>query len=99
MRIENPRTSPTDVIASWIPHDARWHEQARASAVTSTDAVREYVTGLVTHHRDGDQPLDDEFDLRSIAAVVEDLGVHGLGDVHWTVVRDALLIPLRVLGR
>ncbi|MDT0330793.1 hypothetical protein [Nocardiopsis lambiniae] len=86
--------TPTEVVASWIPHDARWHEAARASAAVGTDELRRYVIGLVHEHRDRDRGLTDEYDLRSIGAVVEDLGVGGLAAVEWGKVRDALLLPL-----
>ncbi|WP_435109908.1 hypothetical protein [Nocardiopsis synnemataformans] len=99
MRSETVPPSPTEVLASWLPHDARWHEAARSAAITSTEAVRRYATGLVVDHRDGDRQLDTEYDLRSIAAVREDLGHRTLDDVNWRVVRDALLVPLRARGR
>ena len=86
--------TPTEVVASWIPHDARWHEAARAAAAAGSDELRRYVTGLVHEQRDGDRELGDEFDLRSIGAVVEDMGVGGLAAVEWNKVRDALLLPL-----
>ncbi len=90
--------TPTEVFAAWLPHDARWHEAARSAAITSADAVRRYAAGLVHDHRDGDQALTDPFDLRSIAAVREDLGHRTLDDVDWRRVRDALLVPLRARG-
>lgn len=97
MRNEIP--SPTEVFAAWLPHDARWHEAARSAAITGTQAVRRYAAGLVHDHRDGDRPLTDPFDLRSIAAVRADLGTRTLDDVDWRRVRDALLVPLRARGR
>ncbi|MFW6640074.1 hypothetical protein [Nocardiopsis algeriensis] len=86
--------TPTEVVASWIPHDARWHEAARSAAAIGVDTVRRYVCGLILDHRDGDRELTDEYDLRSIEALTEDLGAGGLAAVEWSRVRDALLLPL-----
>ena len=85
--------TPTEVIAAWIPHDARWHAQARVAARKGADPLRRYVTGLVVHHKDGEASLSDEFDLRSLAAVVDDLGEGGLFQVRWDDIRTALLVP------
>ncbi|GHC80011.1 hypothetical protein GCM10007079_18670 [Nocardiopsis terrae] len=87
--------TPTEVIAAWIPHDARWNAQARQAARAGVEALRRYVTGLITHHRDGGLLVDDDFDLRSIAAVVEDLEEGGLFRVRWDQAQDALLVPDR----
>lgn len=97
MRIEH-KPSPTDVISAWIPHDARWHEAARSAAIAGEAPLRRYVTGLVQHRADNGTPLADEFDLRSIGAVVEDLGIGGLSGVDWRRVRNALLVPVRGLA-
>ncbi|MEE2040965.1 hypothetical protein Q8791_27460 [Nocardiopsis sp. CT-R113] len=96
--MRNDRPSPTEVISAWIPHDSRWHESARSAAITGEEQLRRYVTGLLIHRRDGDRPLVDEYDLFSIGAVVEDLGVNGLMGVDWRFVRDAILVPLRARG-
>jgi|SRR5690554_648777 len=99
MRSEINPPTPTEVIASWIPHDARWHRQARTAAVVGESALRRYVSGLVDHYRDGETPLTTDYDLRSIAAVREDLGPYLLAPVDWRRVQDALLLPLRISGR
>jgi hypothetical protein len=98
MKIEYHPT-PTEVIAAWIPHDARWHEAARRASDTGVEAVRKYVSGLLLDHRAGDRPLTDDFDLRSIAAVRDDLGAEGIDHVDWRHVRTALQAPSRALGR
>lgn len=87
--------TPTEVIASWIPHDARWADRARAAAGAGSDRLRAYVSGLVLDLRDGECPLAAEYDRRTIAAVVEDLGSGGLEAVDWSRVCEALLLPLR----
>ena len=92
------RPTPTEVVASWIPHDARWHAAARTAAAAGSDELRRYVTGLVHERRDGERELDDEYDLRSIGAIVEDMGAGGLAAVEWNKVRDILLIPLTERG-
>ncbi|WP_017616465.1 hypothetical protein [Nocardiopsis salina] len=89
---------PTEVITGWIPHDARWHTPARTAAQNGLDPLRRYVTELVLHHRDGGAALTDEGDVRSIDAVVEDLGALGLTGVDWCRVRDSLLLPAGALG-
>jgi len=89
------RAEPTEVIASWIPHDARWADQARAAALEGPTQVREYVTGLVVHRRNGGTALTSDFDLATLGAVVEDLGIEGLSAVTWTQVQRAL-IPRRL---
>jgi hypothetical protein len=99
MRTETARPSPTEVIAAWIPHDARWHLSARSAAITGEEQVRRYVVGLVRDHRDSGRQIDDPFDLASIAAVAGDLGYAGLDGVDWRRVQDALLMPLRARGR
>ncbi|GAA1466513.1 hypothetical protein NE857_07495 [Nocardiopsis exhalans] len=86
----------TEVIAAWIPHDARWEQQARAAARLGTTPLREYVTGLIADYRDGDQELTDEFDRQSIDAVVQDLNEGaGMRFVRWDAVHDAMLVPDR----
>lgn len=88
--------TPTEVIAAWIPHDARWHEQARAAARLGVSPLRQYVAGLVQDYRDGDHELTDEFDRRTIDAVVEDLNLDGgIRFVRWDEVHDAMLVPDR----
>lgn len=88
--------TPTEVIASWIPHDARWNKQARAAARGGVTDLRRYVTGLVSDHCDGTDELTDEFDRRTIDAIVEDVRLGGgLGRVRWDSVQDAMLIPER----
>jgi hypothetical protein len=88
--------TPTEVIASWIPHDARWSRQARAAALEGVTDLRRYVTGLVSEHCDGATELTDEFDRRTIDAIVEDLRTGGgLSRVRWDSVQDAMLIPHR----
>ncbi|MFD3688171.1 hypothetical protein ACFWTE_25510 [Nocardiopsis sp. NPDC058631] len=94
----NDRPTPTEVISAWIPHDSRWHESARSAAITGEEQLRRYVTGLVVHRQDDDRPLVDEYDLCSIGAIVEDLGVNGLTGVDWRCARDAILVPLRTRG-
>lgn len=84
---------PTEVITGWIPHDARWHTRARSAAQAGLDPLRCYVTELVSDHRDGGIEVTDEEDLRSIRAVMEDLGGLGLSGVDWRRVRDALMLP------
>lgn len=84
---------PTEVITGWIPHDARWHTRARCAAQDGLDPLRRYVTELVADHRDGGTEVTDEEELRSIRAVMEDLGALGLSGVDWRRVRDALLLP------
>lgn len=84
---------PTEVITGWIPHDARWHTRARFAAQNGLDPLRRYVTDLVSGHRDGGAEITDESDLRSIRAVMEDLGALGLSGVDWRRVRDALMLP------
>lgn len=88
--------TPTEVIAAWIPHDARWHTQARTAARRGLTPLRQYVTGLVQDYRDGDQELTDPFDRRSIDAVAEDLELGGgFRLVRWDEVHDAMLVPDR----
>ena len=99
MKSEPNASTPTEVISAWIPHDARWHEQARVAAVVGEAPLCEYVTGLVVHRRNGETPLTTEYDLRTIAAVREDLGPGLLTPVDWYQVRSALLPPLRISGR
>lgn len=84
---------PTEVIEAWIPHDARWHAQARRHAHRGSDHLRNYVTELVRDHRDGHIPITDDWDLRTLKAVVEDLRWGGLGDVDWRRVARALTDP------
>jgi len=88
--------TPTEVIEAWIPHDARWHHQARAAARIGPDALRRYVTGLVCDYRDGDILLTTDYDRRSLGAVSSDLADGGgIGRVCWDVVRESLLVPDR----
>ncbi|WP_017590270.1 hypothetical protein [Nocardiopsis ganjiahuensis] len=88
-----PTPEPTEVIAAWIPHDARWHSQARKCAHQGWEHLRGYVVGLVRDHRDGTVPVTDDEDLRTLKAVVEDLRSDGLGDVDWRQVALALTRP------
>lgn len=84
--------TPTEVIASWIPHDSRWHAQARAAAREGTEPLRRYVTVLVDEQHDDQEPVTDPYDLASLGAVVEDLGMSGLDGVSWHLVREALIL-------
>lgn len=84
---------PTEVIEAWIPHDARWQTQAREHARHGSEHLRVYVTELVRDHRDGTRPISDDFDLRTLKAVVEDLQSSGLSDVDWRRVAQALTHP------
>lgn len=88
--------TPTEVIASWIPHDGRWDKQARAAARRGVTDLRQYVIGLVSDYRDGGVELTVEYDRRTIDAVVEDVELGGgLGRVRWDNVQDAMLVPDR----
>lgn len=88
-----PAADPTEVIASWIPHDARRQPRVRAAGREGIRALREYVTGLVLDYRDGDTPLTDEYDRATLKTVHEDLheGPGSLADVNWSKVHRALL--------
>ena len=87
------KPEPTEVIEAWIPHDARWHAQARKQALRGQEYLRLYVTGLVRDHRDGAVPITDDYDLRTLKSVVEDLRSEGLCDVDWRRVVHALTHP------
>lgn len=84
---------PTEVIEAWLPHDARWHAQAREQALRGQEYLRIYVTGLVRDHRDGSAPITDGYDLLTLESVVEDLRPGGLSDVDWRRVVQALIQP------
>lgn len=84
---------PTEVIEAWIPHDARWYAQAREQARRGPDHLRVYVTELVRDHRDGSTPITEDYDLRTLKSVMEDLRPGGLGDVDWRRVTHALTRP------
>lgn len=84
---------PTEVIEAWLPHDARWHTQAREQARRGPDQLRVYVTELVRDHRDGSVPITDDYDLRTLKSVKGDLRTGGLGDVDWRRVTHALTRP------
>ncbi|MET9712963.1 hypothetical protein ACFW3Z_16255 [Nocardiopsis alba] len=88
--------SPTEVIEAWIPHDSRWHAQARSAARAGVSPLRAYVMGLVRDHRDGHIPITDDYDLASLGAVSEDLSDGGGAHrILWDRVQNALLLPDR----
>ena len=87
-------SEPTEVIACWIPHDARWHAQARRAAHEGLYPLRTYVTALVLNHRDGGRQVVDEYDLATLRTVLDDLSDLPWGDldhVEWSEVQRALL--------
>lgn len=87
--------TPTEVIAAWIPHDARFRESAARHARDDHSGRRlhRYVDGLVNRDNDDGSPLSEE-DLRTMAAVREDLDRRSLASVDWRVVRERLVAGL-----
>ena len=87
--------SPTEVIAAWIPHDARFREHALRHALRDTSGrwLHVYVDSLVNGDLDDGRPLD-EFGLRTTAAVREDLDRRSLASVDWRTVREKLVSGL-----
>lgn len=84
--------SPTEVIAAWIPHDARFRASAVRHARRDPGGRRlhTYVDGLVNRGNDAGRPLDEDA-LRTMAAVREDLERRSLASVDWRVVRERLI--------
>ncbi|MFD6949979.1 hypothetical protein A6A08_08575 [Nocardiopsis sp. TSRI0078] len=84
--------SPTEVVISWIPYDARFRERAVRHALEDAGGrlLYAYVDNLVNRDNDDGRPLD-EYDLRTMAAVREDLNHHSLASVDWRQVRDRLV--------
>jgi len=84
--------SPTEVVISWIPHDARFRDRAVRHALGDTGGrlLFAYVDNLVNQDNDDGRPLDD-YDLRTMAAVREDLNRRSLAAVDWRRVRDKLV--------
>ena len=87
--------SPTEVISAWIPHDARFRESALRHALRDTTGRRLhlYVDSLVNRNNDDGRPLS-EYDLRTMAAVREDLDRRPLASVDWRTVREKLVSGL-----
>ncbi|WP_017583419.1 hypothetical protein [Nocardiopsis valliformis] len=95
-RVNDPGSpSPTEVISSWIPHDARFRESALRHALRDTSGRRlhVYVDSLVNRANDDGSPLS-EYDLRTMAAVREDLDRRPLTSVDWRTVRARLVSGL-----
>ncbi|WP_159942753.1 MULTISPECIES: hypothetical protein [unclassified Nocardiopsis] len=84
--------SPTEVVISWIPHDARFRDRAVRHALADASGQRlfAYVDNLVNRDNDDGRALD-EYDLRTMAAVREDLRQQALASVDWRRVRDKLV--------
>lgn len=96
VRVNDPGApSPTEVISAWIPHDARFRESAllHARRDTSGRRLHVYVDGLVNRANDDGSPLS-EYDLRTMAAVREDLDRRPLASVDWRTVRERLVSGL-----
>ena len=87
--------TPTEVIAAWIPHDARFRERAARYARSDFSGRRlyVYVDGLVNRGNDDGDPLAED-DLRTMAAVREDLEKRSLASVDWRTVRERLITGL-----
>lgn len=88
--------SPTEVVINWIPHDARFRESAVRHALGDPTG-RElylYVHNLVRRDNDDGRALDD-FGLRTMGAVREDLDRRSLASVDWRRVRDKLVDGVR----
>ncbi|WP_150242869.1 hypothetical protein [Nocardiopsis quinghaiensis] len=85
-------SSPTEVVISWIPYDARFRERAVRHALDDTNGqlLYAYVDNLVNRDNDDGRPLD-EYGLRTMAAVREDLSQRSLASVDWRQVRDKLV--------
>lgn len=88
--------SPTEVVISWLPHDARFRASAVWHAVADPTGRRlyAYVHNLVNQSNDDGRPLS-AFDLRTMGAVREDLDRRSLASVDWRRVRDELAGPAR----
>lgn len=84
--------SPTDVVISWIPYDARFRDRAVRCALRDASGrlLHAYVDELVNRDNDEGRPLN-EYDLRTMAAVREDLDRRSLASVDWRRVRDKLV--------
>ncbi|GHC90585.1 hypothetical protein GCM10007079_36980 [Nocardiopsis terrae] len=84
--------SPTEVITAWIPHDARFRDSAVRHALRDASGRRlhVYVDSLVNQDNDDGRPLSD-YDLRTMAAVREDLDRRSLTSVDWRAVREKLV--------
>jgi hypothetical protein len=89
---DSPGPSPTEVVISWIPHDARFRDRAVRHALADTGGrlLFAYVDNLVNQDNDDGRPLD-EYDLRTMSAVREDLNRRSLASVDWRRVRDKLV--------
>ncbi|OLT25003.1 hypothetical protein BJF83_05915 [Nocardiopsis sp. CNR-923] len=87
--------SPTEVVISWIPHDARFRDRAVRHALSDLTGQRlfVYVNNLVTRSHDDGRPLG-EYDLRTMDAVLEDLDHRPLAAVDWRRVREKLIQAL-----
>lgn len=88
--------SPTEVVINWIPHDARFRDGAVRHALGDPTGrgLYLYVHNLV--HRDNDDGCAlDEFGLRTMGAVREDLNRRSLASVDWRRVRDKLVNGVR----
>lgn len=88
--------SPTEVVISWLPHDARFRDTAVRHAVSDPTGRRlyAYVHNLVNQSNDDGRPLS-AFDLRTMGAVRDDLDRRSLASVDWRRVRDKLAGPTR----
>ncbi|MFV2194883.1 hypothetical protein [Nocardiopsis sp. LOL_012] len=84
--------SPTEVVISWLPHDARFRERAvrHALADPTGRSLSAYVHALVDRSSDDGRPLS-EYDLRTMAAVRQDLDHRPLAAVDWRRVREKLV--------
>ncbi|MFD3683348.1 hypothetical protein ACFWTE_00815 [Nocardiopsis sp. NPDC058631] len=84
--------SPTEVVISWIPHDARFRDRAVRHALGDAGGrlLFAYVDNLVNQDNDDGRALDD-YDLRTMTAVREDLNRRSLASVDWRRVRDKLV--------
>ncbi|WP_028649815.1 hypothetical protein [Nocardiopsis sp. CNT312] len=84
--------SPTEVVISWLPHDARFRERAvrHALADPAGRSLSAYVHGLVDRSSDDGRPLS-AYDLRTMAAVRQDLDHRPLSAVDWRRVREKLV--------
>lgn len=84
--------SPTEVIISWIPYDARFRDSAVRHALDDHSGQRlfVYVDNLVNRDNDDGRSLGD-FDLRTMGAIRADLDRRSLGSVDWRRVRAKLI--------
>lgn len=89
---ESAGPSPTEIVISWIPHDARFRHRAVRHALRDAGGrfLYAYVDNLVNQDNDDGRPLDD-YDLRTMDAVREDLNRRSLASVDWRQVRDKLV--------